>query len=230
MIRSGKARADWNGRFRRRRRITRSRRRRMSRGFSTRSRALVRVGRRRRRSDTAMNAVAQQFAQACDRAARAGRGHVRIRVRARAAVRDVLRMDRAEWPDRRRARAVESAAPAADREVTIQFLAQAANGMPWEFRPVDKELRVRLGAINTTRFYVRNRAGTAVTGQAVPSVAPGRAAPYLNKLECFCFSQPAPGRRRRDGDAGEVLRGAPTCRSRFARSRCRTRSSRWPGS
>jgi cytochrome c oxidase assembly protein subunit 11 len=22
----------------------------------------------------------------------------------------------------------------------------------------------------------------------VPSVAPGRAAPYLNKLECFCFA------------------------------------------
>ena len=60
--------------------------------------------------------------------------------------------------------------------------------MPWEFRPVDTELRVRLGEINTTRFYVRNRAGTAVTGQAVPSVAPGRAAPYLNKLECFCFA------------------------------------------
>jgi cytochrome c oxidase assembly protein subunit 11 len=86
------------------------------------------------------------------------------------------------------ARGDESATSAADREVTIQFIAQAANGMPWEFRPVDKEQRVRLGAINTTRFYVRNRAGTAVTGQAVPSVAPGRAAPYLNKLECFCFS------------------------------------------
>ena len=85
------------------------------------------------------------------------------------------------------ARAAVSA-PATQREVTIQFLAQAANGMPWEFRPVEKELRVRLGAINTARFYVRNRAGTAVTGQAVPSVAPGRAAPYLNKLECFCFA------------------------------------------
>jgi cytochrome c oxidase assembly protein subunit 11 len=78
--------------------------------------------------------------------------------------------------------------PATDRQVTIQFLAQAANGMPWEFRPVDTQLRVRLGEINTTRFYVRNRAGTAVIGQAVPSVAPGRAAPYLKKLECFCFA------------------------------------------
>ncbi len=87
------------------------------------------------------------------------------------------------------ARVAGSTAPAADRQVTIQFLAQAGNGMPWEFRPVDKELRVRLGAFTTTRFYVRNRASTAITGQAVPSIAPGRAAAYLNKLECFCFSQ-----------------------------------------
>jgi cytochrome c oxidase assembly protein subunit 11 len=88
-----------------------------------------------------------------------------------------------------RAGVVDSAVPAADREVTIQFLAQAANGMPWEFRPLEKEMRVRLGTMNATRFYVRNRADTAVTGQAVPSVAPSRAAPYLTKLECFCFTQ-----------------------------------------
>jgi cytochrome c oxidase assembly protein subunit 11 len=87
-----------------------------------------------------------------------------------------------------RASRIEPVLPATDREVTIQFLAQTGNGMPWEFRPTQSELRVRLGTINTTRFYVRNRASTAVTGQAVPSVAPGVAAPYLNKLECFCFS------------------------------------------
>lgn len=88
-----------------------------------------------------------------------------------------------------RASYIAPTAPATAREVTIQFLAQTGNGMPWEFRPTTSELRVRLGAINTTRYYVRNRASTAVTGQAVPSVAPGLAAPYLNKLECFCFSQ-----------------------------------------
>lgn len=87
-----------------------------------------------------------------------------------------------------RASYIAPTAPATAREVTIQFLAQAGNGMPWEFRPTRSELRVRLGTITTTAFYVRNRANTAVTGQAVPSVAPGLAAPYLNKLECFCFS------------------------------------------
>ena len=75
------------------------------------------------------------------------------------------------------------------REVTIQFLAQVSNGMPWEFRPTEHQLQVRLGEINSTDYYARNRANQAVTGQAVPSVAPGYSAEYLHKVECFCFTQ-----------------------------------------
>ena len=76
-----------------------------------------------------------------------------------------------------------------DREVKIQFLANVSNGMPWEFRPTVHQLRVRLGEINTTDYYARNLAAQPVTGQAVPSVAPGFAAKYLHKVECFCFTQ-----------------------------------------
>jgi cytochrome c oxidase assembly protein subunit 11 len=76
-----------------------------------------------------------------------------------------------------------------DREVRIEFLASAARGMPWEFRPLENELTVRPGEMNTTTFYVRNRANRTVTGQAVPSVSPGQAALYLKKIECFCFEQ-----------------------------------------
>ncbi len=79
--------------------------------------------------------------------------------------------------------------PILEREVTIQFLAHVGRGMPWEFRPTESGLRVRLGEINETRFYVRNHANQAVTGQAVPSVTPGLAARYLHKIECFCFTQ-----------------------------------------
>lgn len=85
-----------------------------------------------------------------------------------------------------------SAAPIAevsDREVTIQFSAQVNRGMPWEFRPTESQMRVRLGEVNTTEYYARNRASGMVTGQAVPSVAPSAAAPYLHKVECFCFTQ-----------------------------------------
>ena len=76
-----------------------------------------------------------------------------------------------------------------DRQVRIEFLAKAARGMPWDFRPLENEMTVRVGEMNTAKFYIRNRAHTAVTGQAVPSVAPGLAALHLKKIECFCFEQ-----------------------------------------
>jgi cytochrome c oxidase assembly protein subunit 11 len=87
---------------------------------------------------------------------------------------------------------LEEITPAAvplERQVRIEFLAKAARGMPWEFRPLASEMTVRVGEMNLATFYVRNRAHMAVTGQAVPSVAPGQAALYLKKIECFCFEQ-----------------------------------------
>ena len=84
---------------------------------------------------------------------------------------------------------VEESGGAIDREVTIQFLAKVGRGMPWEFRPTESRIRVRVGEVNETRFYARNYANQVVTGQAVPSVTPGFASPSLHKIECFCFTQ-----------------------------------------
>lgn len=84
---------------------------------------------------------------------------------------------------------IEGFAVPLDRRVTIEFLASTARGMPWEFRPLEQQMRVQPGTMNTAIFYVRNRARTAIIGQAVPSVSPGRAALYLKKIECFCFEQ-----------------------------------------
>ena len=84
---------------------------------------------------------------------------------------------------------IEASAVPVDREVTIEFLAKVARGMPWQFRPMEDKLVVRPGEMRATTFYVRNRAQRPVTGQAVPSVSPGQAALYLKKVECFCFEQ-----------------------------------------
>lgn len=76
-----------------------------------------------------------------------------------------------------------------ERWITVQFVANVNDALPWDFRPLDREVRVHPGEIGTARFYARNRADSAVVGQAVPSLTPGRAARYFNKTECFCFSQ-----------------------------------------
>jgi cytochrome c oxidase assembly protein subunit 11 len=78
---------------------------------------------------------------------------------------------------------------AIDREVNIQFLADVGRGLPWEFRPTETQITVKVGEINETQYYARNFANHAVTGQAVPSVTPAFGATSLRKVECFCFTQ-----------------------------------------
>jgi cytochrome c oxidase assembly protein subunit 11 len=75
------------------------------------------------------------------------------------------------------------------REITIQFVASVKRGMPWEFKPEVSEMKVHPGQVYKTSFYAKNLSNKKVTGQAIPSVAPGLAAIYMNKTECFCFNQ-----------------------------------------
>ena len=84
---------------------------------------------------------------------------------------------------------VEQTMPVSDREVTVQFTGHVSRGLPWEFRPTESQMRVRLGEVSLAHYYARNRANQAVTGQAVPSVAPGYANVHFHKIECFCFTQ-----------------------------------------
>jgi cytochrome c oxidase assembly protein subunit 11 len=61
--------------------------------------------------------------------------------------------------------------------------------MSWEFRPVQRQIEVHPGQLNEVKFIARNPTANAMVGQAIPSVSPFRAADYLHKTECFCFTQ-----------------------------------------
>lgn len=75
------------------------------------------------------------------------------------------------------------------RLVTVEFIARNGAEMPWLFRPMVSQLQVHPGALTQVSFEVVNPTARAMVGQAVPSVAPGQAAAYLHKTECFCFNQ-----------------------------------------
>ena len=72
-----------------------------------------------------------------------------------------------------------------EREITVQFVASVKRGMPWEFKPEITKINVVPGVMYKTSFYAHNLSSEDVVGQAIPSVAPGRAAIYFNKTECF---------------------------------------------
>lgn len=73
------------------------------------------------------------------------------------------------------------------RTVTVQFVASNAQGMPWQFHPVEATVKVHPGAVNTVEYYAKNVTGEDMVAQAVPSFVPARSAQYFHKTECFCF-------------------------------------------
>lgn len=82
---------------------------------------------------------------------------------------------------------VDSFRPDEGRTVTVEFVASVNEYAPWEFRPTLTSMEIHPGELYDATFYARNLTDRSLTGQAVPSVAPGVAAKYFRKTECFCF-------------------------------------------
>ena len=83
------------------------------------------------------------------------------------------------------------------RQVRVQFLATNAVDMVWEFHPKADELVVHPGVSSEMLFVAFNPTDRPMTAQAIPSVAPSKAAAFFHKTECFCFTQQVlqPGER-----------------------------------
>lgn len=93
--------------------------------------------------------------------------------------------------------AAPPAATDATRRVTVEFVATVNEYAPWEFQPELSLLEVQPGRLYSATFLARNLTDRHLTGQAIPSVAPGQGAKYLKKTECFCFQS-------QDFDPGET--------------------------
>ncbi|MDQ2917071.1 MAG: cytochrome c oxidase assembly protein [Pseudomonadota bacterium] len=74
------------------------------------------------------------------------------------------------------------------RSVHVEFDTNLRN-MPWKFRALAEATDVHPGAVTQAMFEVVNNADHPVTGQAIPSYGPQRAAQFFRKLDCFCFSK-----------------------------------------
>ena len=82
-----------------------------------------------------------------------------------------------------------AAAPAVvDREVTVSFDANTAPGMPWEFRPKQQSMKLRLGETGLAFYEAYNPTDTVVAGQAGYNVVPFEIGSYFDKIACFCIT------------------------------------------
>ncbi len=86
---------------------------------------------------------------------------------------------------------VAEAAPGAmsDRVIKVRFNADTAPGLPWRFKPVQREIALRVGEAGLAYFRARNLTDRAVTGTSTFNVTPLKAGQYFNKVQCFCFDE-----------------------------------------
>ena len=75
------------------------------------------------------------------------------------------------------------------RTIEVLFLATNNENLPWTFQPNIRKIRLHPGENTHISFHAQNNSDQAMTVQAIPSIAPGLAARYLKKTECFCFTQ-----------------------------------------
>ena len=84
-----------------------------------------------------------------------------------------------------------------DQTITIRFDASRTRDMPWEFKPVQREMTLRIGETGLAFYEAYNPTDRAVAGQASYNVTPYAAGAFFDKIECFCFTEQvlAPGER-----------------------------------
>lgn len=84
-----------------------------------------------------------------------------------------------------------------DETIKVRFDGSLNSGMAWEFKPVVREMEVRIGETGLAFFEAYNPTDKPIAGQASYNVTPYQAGQFFEKIECFCFTEQilAPGER-----------------------------------
>jgi len=94
---------------------------------------------------------------------------------------------------------VSSVAPdeVLDQTVTVRFDGSLNNRMGWQFKPVVREMDVRIGETGLAFYEAYNPTDKPIAGQASYNVTPYQAGAFFEKIDCFCFEEQvlAPGER-----------------------------------
>jgi len=76
-----------------------------------------------------------------------------------------------------------------NRSVMVQFTADTNTHLPWKFHPLQNKVTLKIGENSLAFFEVQNLSDQAIVGMATFNVTPEKAAPYFNKIACFCFER-----------------------------------------
>lgn len=92
-------------------------------------------------------------------------------------------------------RAIEVSSSVGTKKLKVRFDANIDSELPWEFKPLQKEVEVVAGENALVFYYAKNNSDKSIIGTSVYNVTPFKAGVYFNKIQCFCFQEQllAPG-------------------------------------
>ncbi|MEO1733268.1 MAG: cytochrome c oxidase assembly protein [Pseudomonadota bacterium] len=84
-----------------------------------------------------------------------------------------------------------------DQMITVRFDASLDRHMPWEFKPVEREMKLRIGETGLAFYEAHNPTDRPIAGTASFNVTPYEAGGFFDKIQCFCFEEQVlqPGER-----------------------------------
>ncbi|WP_299502730.1 cytochrome c oxidase assembly protein [uncultured Roseobacter sp.] len=84
-----------------------------------------------------------------------------------------------------------------DQTIKIRFDGSLHSEMAWSFKPVEREMEVRIGETGLAFYEAYNPTNRPIAGSASYNVTPYQAGGFFNKIQCFCFEEQVlqPGER-----------------------------------
>ncbi len=89
------------------------------------------------------------------------------------------------------------AAEILDQTIKVRFDGSKERDFPWEFKPVQRTMEIRIGETGLAFYEAYNPTDRPIAGSASYNVFPYEAGGFFTKIDCFCFEEQVlqPGER-----------------------------------
>ena len=76
-----------------------------------------------------------------------------------------------------------------DQTIKVRFDGSLTSGMPWDFKPMQREMEIRIGETGLAFYEAHNPTSKPIAGSATYNVFPFTVGGYFTKIDCFCFEE-----------------------------------------
>ncbi|MBE9556129.1 MAG: cytochrome c oxidase assembly protein [Proteobacteria bacterium] len=76
-----------------------------------------------------------------------------------------------------------------DRDITVRFDSRVDQNLPWRFAPGQEPMKIKVGETALAFYRAESVADGPTMGTATFNVTPLKVAKYVDKIDCFCFTE-----------------------------------------